>query len=283
MIGIVRAEWLKLWKRPAARVIALIWVVLVLVLGYLLPYMVFKNPSRGADSTVRIADAVAILGLLPQNLVHWFVPGLTNLGGTLIVILAALIGGSEYGWTTLKTMLTQRPGRLKIFIGKLLALFFLLIIFVLLGYLAAALGSLVVASLEGAQVGWPPALDVAKSAGAMLLIFAAWAALGFGLAIIVRGTALAIGLGLVYGLVIDGLIVAFSGISDLMKSVSQGLLGTNASALLDVFRLTTATRGFGGERGAPIAGPGQAAAVLVLYIVVFLVVAGFLLERRDIT
>jgi ABC-2 type transport system permease protein len=279
MSGIVKAEWLKLHKRPAIRSIVAIWLALVLLLGYLLPYLVFKNPPPGRVGA-RFASAALLPSLLPANLVHWFVPTLSSLGGTLILVLAALVGGSEFGWSTLTTILTQRPGRLSVFTGKLLAIAVLLVLFVVLGYVVAAIGSLIVALLQHATVTWPPAADLARSAGAMFLIFAAWTAFGLGLAVLFRGTALAIGLGLAYALVIDGLVAAFSAISDIVKAVSQGLLGTNASALVDPFRSSSI-----GERAGTgaIAGPGQAAIVLGAYIVVFVVLAGILLQRRDVT
>jgi ABC-2 type transport system permease protein len=279
MRGTFKAEWLKLHKRPAIRSIVVIWLALVLLLGYLLPYLVFKNPPPGRVGA-RFAGAALLPSLLPTNLVHWFVPTLSSLGGTLILVLAALIGGSEFGWSTLKTILTQRPGRLSVFTGKLLAIAVLLVLFVVLGYVVAAIGSLIVALLQHATVTWPPATDLARSAGAMFLIFAAWTAFGLGLAVLFRGTALAIGLGLAYALVIDRLVAAFSSISDIVKTVSQGLLGTNASALVDPFR--DSTIGEGTAAGA-IAGPGQAAIVLSAYIVVFVVLAGILLQRRDVT
>jgi ABC-type transport system involved in multi-copper enzyme maturation permease subunit len=279
MSGIVRAEWLKLHKRPAIRSIMVTWLALVLLLGYLLPYLVFKNPPPGRVGA-RLASAALLPSLLPTNLVHWFVPTLSGLGGTLILILAALVGGSEFGWSTLTTILTQRPGRLSVFTGKLLATAVLLVLFVVLGYVVAAIGSLIVALLQHATVTWPPAADLARSAGAMLLIFGAWTAFGLGLAVLFRGTALAIGLGLAYALVIDRLVAAFSSISDIVKTVSQGLLGTNASALVDPFRASAIGEGTG---AGAIAGPGQAAIVLSAYIVVFVVLAGILLQRRDVT
>jgi ABC-2 type transport system permease protein len=279
MRGIFKAEWLKLHKRPAIRSVAVIWLALVLLLGYVLPYLVFKNPPPGRVGA-RFASAALLPNLLPTNLVHWFVPTLSGLGGTLILILAALIGGSEFGWSTLKTILTQRPGRLSVFTGKLLAIAVLLVLFVVLGYVAAAIGSLIVALLQHATVTWPPAADLARSAGALFLIFAAWTAFGLGLAVLFRGTALAIGLGLAYALVIDRLVAAFSGISDIVKTVSQGLLGTNASALVDPFRASAIGEGTG---AGAIAGPGQAAIVLGAYIVVFVILAGILFQRRDVT
>ncbi len=281
MTGVFAAEWLKLRKRPATLIIGVIWLALVLLLGYLLPYLIFKSPSRARNGGPPLNSAALIAGLQPRNLVRELVPGFSNLGGTLILILAALVGGSEYGWTTLKTIFTQRPSRLTVFAGKLLALALVLVVFVVGGFVAAAVGSLVVALVEHAAVSWAPLADIVKGAGAMLLIFAAWATLGLGLAVLFRSTALAIGLGLVYALVVESLISAFSGISDIVKTVSKGLLGSNAGALVDPFR--SSTGGFRAGGGSPLVGVGQAAITLGIYVVVFTLLAAFLLQRRDVT
>ena len=281
MIGIFRAEWFKLRKRPATLIVGVIWIVLVVVLGYVLPYLVFKHPPRALERARSFDQSAAIAGLLPQNVVHCFVPGLSGLGGTLITILAAMLGGSEYGWSTLKTILTQRSGRLTVLAGKLLALGLMLLLFVVLGYVAAAVGS-IVGLLEHANMGWPQASDIVEGSWAMLLIFAAWAALGFGLAIFVRGTEMAVGLSLVYGLVVDGIVTALSGVSDVAKDISQGLLGANASALADTYRASWETHAGYGNAGQAIAGAGQAAVVLGIYVVAFVTLAGIVLQRRDV-
>jgi len=279
MIGVFSAEWLKLRKRAATYVIGAIWVALILLLEYLLSYYFSKSASRPRNGGGFNARAL-IDALLPRNIVHYRVPGNTTLGGALVLILAALIGGSEFGWSTLKTIFTQRPTRLTVFAGKLLALLLLLVIFVVLAFVAAGVGSLIVAASEHATVVWPPLGDILKGAGAMLLVFAAWAAVGLGLAVLFQGTALAIGIGLVYALVVESLINVFAARNDVVKTISNGLLGTNASALVDPFRAS-----FGGFRASasPPVGVGQAAITLGVYVVVFVLLAAILLRQRDVT
>lgn len=282
MTGIFGAEWLKLRKRAATVIIAIIWIALVLLLEYVLPYIIFKNPPRARNGSPRFNSAALIAMLLPKNLVHYFVPGSNSLGGALLLILGALVGGSEYGWGTLKTIFTQHPRRLSVFAGKLLALVLLLVIFVVLGFIAAAIGSSIIALSQHAALTWPPFGDILKGAGALLFIFGAWTALGLGLAILFRGTALAIGLGLVYAFVVENLIDAFAGSSDIVKSISNGLLGTNASALVAPLRASTDT--FSGAAGANTSvGPGQAAIALGVYVAFFVLLAALLLQRRDVT
>ncbi len=194
--------------------------------------------------------------------------------------MSALIGGSEYGWSTLKTILTQRPNRLNVLAGKLLALLLLLVIFVVLGFIAAGVGSLIDAFLQQANVVWPPLGDILKGAGAMLFVFAAWAAIGLGLSVLFQGTALSIGLGLVYAFVIEGLIGGFAASNDIIKTINKGLLGTNASSL--VAPLQSSSNVFRANASPPV-GVGQAAITLGVYVVVFVLLAAILLRQRDVT
>jgi ABC-2 type transport system permease protein len=283
VIGVFEAEWLKLRKRPAALVVVAIWLAIIL-LAYVLQYAFSRNTPHipGASARVIAGQRKALTApLLPQNIVHELVPIFSSLGGTLMLILAALIGGSEYGWATLKTILTQRPGRTRVFAGKILALLLLLVLFVTLGFAASLVGSLIVALAEHTRIVFPPVGDIIEGAAAMLLIFAAWAAVGLGLAVIFRGTTLAIGLGLVYTLVIEGLIGAFSSVSISIRTISEGLLGTNANALVDPFR-TSSTFNNGAATLLKI-GVAQAVGVLSIYVVVFVLAAALLFQRRDVT
>ena len=116
--------------------------------------------------------------LYPENLVSNLTPGFPNLGAPIALILGALAVGSEYGWTTFKTVLTQRPGRLGLYFGKLLALGIVLALLVVLIFAAGAASGYVVGGLEDAPVGWPAAGELARALGAGGLILAIWAALG---------------------------------------------------------------------------------------------------------
>ncbi len=280
MIGVFAAEWLKLRKRTATFVIGVIWIALILLLEYLVAYTFSKSAPRPRTGVASFNPKAIIDALLPHNLVHYLVPGNITLGGALALILAALLEGSEFGWSTLKTLFTQRPTRLSVFAGKLLALLLLLVLFVVLAFVTAATGCLIVAAGEHAPINWPPPGDIMTGAGAMLLVFAAWASVGVGLAVLVRSTALAVGIGLVYMLVVEGLINAFAARNGVVKAIGNGLLGTNANALVASFRTTVS-----GGRVTAVSSVdvGQAALTLSSYIVVFVLLAALLLLRRDVT
>jgi hypothetical protein len=80
----------------------------------------------------------------------------------MALILGALTLGSEYGWTTFKTVLTQRPGRLALFFGKLLALGVVLALLVVLTLAAGAASGYVIVRLEDTPTGWPVAGELAR-------------------------------------------------------------------------------------------------------------------------
>jgi ABC-2 type transport system permease protein len=279
------AEFLKLRKRPAAWVLMLVWATVVILFGYLFTYSFVSAPAPEDAPREQRAQQEAfseelLPTLMPENLLeNLFVNGTFAIGGAIVLILGALASGSEYGWGTLKTVLTQRPGRLGAFSGKLLALGAILVLFVLVGLAAGSLGSLVVARLEDAAVDWPPLRELAKGLGVGVLIFAVWGSLGFALAVLFRGTPLAIGLGLAYALAVENAIAALPIESEAFENVRRIMLGENTSSVSGYFG--SPSQAFGAPE--PLVEPGRAALVLTAYTVGFILLAAFFFRRRDVT
>ena len=279
------AEFLKLRKRPAAWVLMLVWTTVVILFGYLFTYSFVSAPAPEDAPREQRAQQEAfseelLSTLMPENLLeNLFVNGTFAIGGAIVLILGALASGSEYGWGTLKTVLTQRPGRLGAFSGKLLALGAILVLFVLVGLAAGSLGSLVVARLEDAAVDWPPLRELAKGLGVGTLIFAVWGSLGFALAVLFRGTPLAIGLGLAYALAVENAIAALPIESEAFEDVRSLMLGENTSSVSGYFG--SSSQAFGAPE--PLVEPGRAALVLTAYTVGFILLAAFFFRRRDVT
>jgi ABC-2 type transport system permease protein len=193
--------------------------------------------------------------------------------------------GSEYGWGTLKTLFIQREGRLRVFGAKVLALGAVLVPFVLVVFALGAGASYVIALREGGAVEWPSAWLVVRAMGAGWLILAVWASFGLLLAAISRGTSLAIGVGILYALVIEGLISAFADAVSFLAPVTEFFLRANAYSLVRGLGLSV-TEAAGNGPGAfsgPNVATGQALLVLVAYMAAFLALSGLLLRRRDVT
>jgi ABC-2 type transport system permease protein len=279
------AEFLKLRKRPAAWVLMLVWTTVVILFGYLFTYSFVSAPApedvpREQRAQQEAFSEELLSTLMPENLLeNLFVNGTFAIGGAIVLILGSLASGSEYGWGTLKTVLTQRPGRLGAFSGKLLALGAILVLFVLVGLAAGSLGSFVVARLEDAAVDWPPLRELAKGLGVGTLIFAVWGTLGFALAVLFRGTPLAIGLGLAYALAVENAIAALPIESEAFENVRRIMLGENTSSVSGYFG--SPSQAFGAPE--PLVEPGRAALVLTAYTVGFILLAAFFFRRRDVT
>jgi ABC-2 type transport system permease protein len=195
MIGSLRAELLIMRKRASTWILLGIWATLALVFAYAVPYAQYLNGSSQAP----------LQDVLPESLVGALMQGFPFFGGVLALMLGVLAFGSEYGWGTLKTLFTQRPGRLPVFGAKLLALAAALVVFVLLVFALGALAGSALALREGADIAWPSPSLLIRGLAAGWLILAVWAAFGVLLAVIARGTALATGIGILYALVIEGL------------------------------------------------------------------------------
>src|SRR3990170_3779055 len=121
MSDVVRAELFKLRKRPAVWVLLAAAAVLSQVFGYLIPYL-----SYVTDDTENFGEAVPrgelLASTLPDQLVINTIGGFPVFAGALALVLGALLFGGEYGWGTVKTMLTQRPGRASVLLGQLMAM-----------------------------------------------------------------------------------------------------------------------------------------------------------------
>ena len=271
----IAAELLVVRKRASTWILLGIWTLLALVFAYIVPYVQFLN-----GSTRQSLD-----DLLPHHLVGQLMAGFPFFGGVFALQLGVLAVGSEYGWGTLKTLFTQRPGRLRIFAAKLLGLAATLVPFVLVAYAFGALSSYVIALREGAHVTWPSAWLLLRGLGAGWLILAVWAALGILLAVLSRGTSLAIGIGILYALVVEGLLSALASEVSVLDHLVQFFLRANGYSLvaaLGVSAQDVSDRGPGSFSGPFVSGE-QALLVLAVYLVVLLAGSGWLLRRRDVT
>jgi ABC-2 type transport system permease protein len=273
-----RAEALKLGRRPAVWVLAAVWFVLVVLFGYVLTYLVFANPPEGSfPPGTDPRDFIA--ALFPENLLSNVLSGFPSTGGgPVALILGALALGSEYGWGTFKTAFTQRPGRLAVFFGKILLLAAAVAALVLLAFGAGAISSYAIARLEGVAVEWPPPGETLRALGCGFLISAVWTSLGAFLATLFRGTPLAIGLGLVYALLLEGIAATLLAANERFKPALKFLFNENSYALINSFGPAS------GGLGAPqsTVEPERAAITLAAYTLIFVLLSALLLRRRDV-
>ena len=277
MIRSISAELMILRKRTATWVLIGLWAAMAAFFAYILPYA-----NYGTQTGVERQESLN--ELLQQQFVGSVLGGFPFFGGVLILILGVLTLGSDFGWGTLKTLFTQRPGRLQVFGAKLIALGIVIVGFVLASFATSAIASLLIASREGASTDLPELSLLHRGMGAAWLIMAVWAALGIMLAVISRGTALAIGIGILYGLVIEGLISSLLDTVDAFQPLIEVLLRANGYSLIAAVGASTAdARENGpGSFSGPFVGGAQSTILLVIELAVFVAVAATLLRRRDV-
>lgn len=269
MLSSYRAELTKLARRPAVGIVLAAWLVLMLTFLYLFGYLSYRSASNA-----RAAQNL-LSGLLPQSLPAHALGGYPLWGGALIVVLGALCAGSEYGWGTVKTMLGNRPPRLMFYGAQLAAVGTVLAALAVVGFLLAGLASTAIAISAGASLTAPAAGPLLQSMAAGWLILWMWCLFGVALAVVVRGTALSIGLGLVWVLAVETVVRALAPEIGVLQTIEKGLPGTAAGSL-------AAALGASGLGVASAFGGQGALIAVLLFVALFAGLGGVLLRRRDI-
>lgn len=265
MSGDLKAELSKQVHRPASWLLLAVAVALSLTFGYLVPYAA-PDPGRGEAA------------LLPGAFVGSALGGLPVFVGALALIFGVLVAGSEYGWETWKTVLTQGPSRFSVYGAKIATVAVGGLVLAGTLFAAAAGASALVAVLRDQPAQWPSIVDVARGLGAGWLITMMWGTLGVALAVVFRSVALPIGLGLVWLLAVQNLLASVAApVLPWLAEAQKGLPGPNAGSMV---------AGLGARAGTPgveqLVGTGQASLVVGGYVLAFAAVGGWLLHRRDL-
>jgi ABC-type transport system involved in multi-copper enzyme maturation permease subunit len=280
MINSFKAEWRKLRQRPAVWVLGGIMLVALILFGYAFNWIQLSFPSKNFHPEGRLTIAQLKTVLYPINFVKNSLEGVGIVGSILTLILGALVVGSEFGWGTVKTVYTQRPGRLQTLAGQVAVVSVIAAIFTVAFYSVAALASLGIALGDHATITWPATIDILKALGATWLIFESWSLFGMTLAFLFRQSAMAIGIGLAYVLAIEGILFRLLGGFDAgwVTTIEKFFLGQNAGALIRSFGQPFPNPG----QVAPIVTAGVAVLVLVIYSLVFTGVTSLVVRTRDV-
>jgi ABC-2 type transport system permease protein len=281
MSGSYRAEMLKLVRWPAMWILGAVLLVLAQVFGYLIPYVGYR--SGGGSGFAEGQTAAQLLAdILPGRLVPNTLGGFPLFAGAIALIIGALATGSEYGWGTLKTILTQRPRRPAVLGSKALAIATVALALVLGVFAMSTLWSWVIATTEGRAAEWPSLFELGRGIGAGWLILGVWSLLGALLGTLFESTSLAVGLGLVWALAVENLIRGFANVVGFLDALQQGLPGVNAGSLVASLGAATLDQP-GGTPGVTAVVSGlQAVVVLIAYAVGLVVIAGITLQRQDV-
>ncbi|MFB8279904.1 ABC transporter permease [Nocardia colli] len=272
-----KAEALRLRKWPAFWIILGTWILLNLTFSYLFNYLAYTSGESGRMSNGLPKDAL-LHQMLPAAVPEVFTQGMAMFGGALMLVLGALTTGSGYGWGTWKTVFTQGPSRISAVSGVLVSLVVVVAGLVLTAFVV----DIGVASLIGATQSQTLALPSLQQSALGILtgiaILGMWTLAGALIGTIARGPALAVGLGLVWVLVVENLLRGVASIFSPIAVLTDHLPGTAAGSMAGAMR----TVGAGTPGVLDILSRTESLIMLGSYIALFVAGTLWLMRRRDL-
>jgi ABC-type transport system involved in multi-copper enzyme maturation permease subunit len=274
-----RAELFRLRRWPAFWVVVAAWLLLNALFGYVFNFVTYTSGDTSFSNEGQ-TRAEVLATIVPSGLAETLPQGMPLFGGAIMMVLGAIVAGNGYGWGTWKTVLTQGPSRVATFLGSMSAVALLvaaLVVTTLLTDTGLALG---VAGLESQPVTWPATTDLLQSLGGALLVMEMWALAGYFLGTVARGPAVSVGLGLVWALVIEGLLRGVGASLQVVDTFTHLLPGTAAGSLIGSI---VGTGGPDPTPGLLDAVSGTRALVTVVVWLLLLPAASlWLVRRRDV-
>ncbi len=274
----------KLFKR------SILWVEIALMsLGmaglYVALYFIAQTALSGDMATVENISEIEQVLVWPMGLVNTldFSAG-SNLGGLLIIVLVGAVTAQEYTQRTLQLWLS-RGIRRPLFLGSkfaaLLIPALLIVVTPLLvgGAITAGFSQLFNGSIPFEQVNW-----LQLGWGILLTAYTLlpYAAMTLFLSVTSRSTVVAIGGGLTYVLVIEGLVVQLLSMAGgvwaqisqyTLSSLTKSLLSTNSGIMVDM----------GTPMVTQFMEPGTAALAIAIYVLIFMGASFIIFQRQDLS
>jgi len=279
IVASARADLLRVRKWSASWVIGAAWLVLMVLFGYVFNYVAYRSGS-GSFATEGVVGEALLRSVLPANVPQTITGGTPMFGGALMMVLGAMVASSGYGWGSWKTILTQGPSRVAVAVGSLLSLTAVVAVTVLASVVLALGISTSLALVEGVDVVLPSVADLGQGVGVAFLVLLMWALFGYLLGTVLRGPALAVGLGLVWSLVVENLLRGVGNLLSWVETLTTVLPGTAAGSLVGSLGAS------GGPEGAPgvlttLSGT-QALVTVLAFAVLLPLLAVLVIRRRDL-
>lgn len=214
---------------------------------------------------------------LPNSLMFALVSALAFFGVILVMILAASVPGTEYGWGTLRTVLVRGVGRWQLLASKTLV-----IALASVGLSALVLAIVGVASviatltLEGEIVGAGEWSELAIAFGKLIYVYLPYVALAVLMSVLTSSSGMGIAISVGY-YVIEQIVVGILANFEWFEGISTFVLGRAASGWMDSGDFSFGAGGIGA-----VPDPLPAAMVMLAYTVILGGLAFVLFQRKDV-
>jgi len=287
MINLIRAEWLKLSRRPLSWILLILFLVLLVAQILTQFALTLGMPVRSGIVSAQFEEwrrGVIFPGIFATALSH-----VNGLGGIFAVIFAAGAIGSEYSWGTLRTQLARDPARDRYLLAKLTTIMLMLATATMLATLLAALLSAVLSPILGSAIRITPddLMNLIPAILRALYVLLPYVLLTAYATLLTRSVLGGVAIGLSYIIVETGfgalaLLRVLGGVWALVYNLT---IGQNINTLTLMNRHAFGLRP---ETTAPLdlsqlPSPLQATIVVAVYSAFFLAFALILFRRRDIT
>ncbi|WP_448545952.1 ABC transporter permease subunit [Roseiflexus sp.] len=287
MINLIRAEWLKLSRRPLSWILLILFLVLLVAQILTQFALTVSMPVRSGIVSAQFEEwrrGVIFPGIFATALSH-----VNSLGGIFAVIFAAGAIGSEYSWGTLRTHLARDPARDRYLLAKLTTIMLMLATATLLATLLAALLSAILSPLLGSAIRITPddLMNLIPAILRAIYVLLPYVLLTAYATLLTRSVLGGVAIGLSYIIVETGfgalaLLRVLGGVWALVYNLT---IGQNINTLTLMNRHAFGLRP---ETTAPLdlsqlPSPLQATIVVAVYSALFLAFALILFRRRDIT
>ncbi|TET40646.1 MAG: hypothetical protein E3J65_00555 [Dehalococcoidia bacterium] len=279
MVRLVRVELFKVRKR------GMTWILLAVLVAFFC--MIFLGMYAAAGSAPHGMPGAGLEALKASlqfpNAFDMIFSTAQGIGGILLVILAASAVGNEYGWGTVRQMLSKRGIRSHYLGAKIVSLIIIALIGIAISLIVGfALASFTTIQLAG-SINWD--FMSASYVGELFKMFG-WTAfallvyilLGVLFAVVGRSALVGIAVGLGYYFVERIAIGIFTGAGGWLAEIPNYLIGQNINALMP-----------GNQLGGPFMTTStlpsllHASVTLAVYCLVFLALSLYLFQKRDLT
>ena len=283
MFEMIKVELMKLRKRRMT------WILLGILVGlyifmFLITYAIANNPPQHMDAeTIEgLRDGV----ILPYSLTIVYSMAL-GVGSLLLIILVGAAVGNEFGWGTIRQVLTRKGVRYQYVSAKLIAFIICAIIGTIIAFAFGFVMAMITTTAAEGGIDWSFMSasfvgDIFRNYGWTLYSLIPYILLTMTFALLGRSALVGIGATLGYTM-IEGIFTGVFGLgNETIAKIGHYLIGPNTEALLPQTQMGGGPMMGGGGTIAP---PTTAWAVvtLIIYSVALLGISLWLFKKRDIT
>ena len=261
MLALLNSEIFRTVKRPVTWIMLAILAVIIAAF-YTIIY--FAVDDRSTNESLR-PDAVLNNGFSIGS----------GIASILVIVLAAQLMGSEYGWGTIRALVSRASGRVPLILAKLIVLAAYTLVALLVCAIASVGFAYLFGSLASNDTGvssgeW---VDILAAIGRGMLSLGVYAIIALVITILSKSTAAGIAGGIALSFLETAIWALLGQASDAFDTVSEYFISYNVTGLSSI-GTDNSTDGFDATRGA---------IVVAVWLVGLLAVALYIFRRRDIT